>query len=109
MDTFTIARRRRTGRRGSGTATRSLAVSARGPHVRARLGAVAIMAIAAARTGTMNRDWAGHRIGELRHFFADYRPAIPYYTLRQIDARVPQLREWLDKHAGMSSTGCPSK
>jgi uncharacterized Ntn-hydrolase superfamily protein len=225
MDTFTvIGRCRRTGRLGIGTATRSLAVGARVPHVRARLGAVAIMAIAdarlgqmalrlleagskapavveelvrsdpyaeyrqlgvidadgfaAARTGAMNRDWAGHRvgeshivlgnvlvgphvldameraftadpgedleerllrgieagrdaggqhggqqsaallvyedqrfahvdlrvdvhpepIGELRRVFDAYRPAIPYYNLRQIDARVPPLQEWLEKH-----------
>ena len=108
--TFTvIGRCARTGRLGLGTATRSLAVGARVCHARARLGAVAIMAIAdarlgymalellelghkapsvidelvrdapaeyrqlgvidadgfgAARTGKMNRDWAGHRVGE---------------------------------------------
>ncbi len=220
--TFTVlARCARTGRLGVGTATRSLAVGARVPHVRARLGAVAIMAIAdarlgymalrllelgykapavidqlvagdpyaeyrqlavidgdgfsAARTGKMNRDWAGHRaresyvvlrnyltgehildameraftaspaddleerlmraieagrdaggqhggqqsaallvhddqafahvdlrvdvhpepIGELRRVFDAYRPAIPYYNLRQVDARVPPLPDWL--------------
>jgi uncharacterized Ntn-hydrolase superfamily protein len=211
----------RTGRLGIGTATRSLAVGARVTHARARLGAVAIMAIAdarlghmalkllelgykapgvidelvkgdpyaeyrqlgvidadgfaAARTGKMNRDWAGHRvgadfivlgnyltgahlldamekaftadpaedleerlmqtieagrdaggqhggqqsaallvvddrpfayvdlrvdvhpepIGELRRVFDAYRPAIPYYNLRQVDARVPPLPDWL--------------
>jgi uncharacterized Ntn-hydrolase superfamily protein len=109
--TFTVlARCARTGRLGVATTTRSLAVGARVPHVRARVGAVAIMAIAdarlgqlalrlldagykapavvdelvradpyaeyrqlgvvdgdgfaAARTGTMNRDWAGHRTGD---------------------------------------------
>ena len=220
--TFTIVGRcARTGRLGIGTATRSLAVGARVPHVRPRLGAVAIMAIAdarlgytalrllelgykapsvieelvrsdpyaeyrqlavvdadgftAARTGKMNRDWAGHRagdgyvvlgnvltgpqvldamertftataaddleerllraieagrdaggqhggqrsaallvyddrpfahldlrvdvhdepIGELRRVFDVYRPAIPYYNLRQVDARVPPLDDWL--------------
>ena len=217
----TIGRCPRTGRLGVATATRSLAVGARVPHVRARLGAVAIMAIAdarlghmavrllevgykapavieelvkadpyaeyrqlgvidadgfaAARTGAMNRDWAGHRvrdncvvlgnvltgpqvldgmeraftadpaedleerllraveagrdaggqhggqqsaallvyedrpfahvdlrvdvhgepIGELRRVFDAYRPAIPYYNLRQVDARVPPLQDWL--------------
>jgi uncharacterized Ntn-hydrolase superfamily protein len=220
--TFTaIGRCPRTGRLGIATTTRSLAVGARVPHVRARLGAVAIMAIAdarlgqtalrlletgykapavieqlvqadphaeyrqlgvldadgfgAARTGRMNRDWAGHRVGEhhvvlgnvlvgpqvldamerafladpgedleerllraieagrdaggqhggqrsaallvhddrpfahvdlrvdvhdepvgeLRRVFDVYRPAIPYYNLRQVDARVPPLDEWL--------------
>jgi uncharacterized Ntn-hydrolase superfamily protein len=220
--TFTVLGRcPRTGRLGIATATRSLAVGARVPHVRARLGAVAIMAIAdarlghtalrllelgykapavieelvkgdpyaeyrqlgvidadgfaAARTGQMNRDWAGHHvrddhivlgnvltgehvldamekaftadsaedleerllraieagrdvggqhggqqsaallvfddrpfahvdlrvdvhaepIGELRRVFDVYRPAIPYYNLRQVDARVPPLHEWL--------------
>jgi uncharacterized Ntn-hydrolase superfamily protein len=220
--TFTvIGRCARTGRLGIGTTTRSLAVGARVPHVRARLGAVAVMAIAdarlgymalrlletgykapavieelvksdpyaeyrqlgvidddgfgAARTGTMNRDWAGHRVGEnyvvlgnvligphvldametafsahpaedlearllrgieagrdaggqhggqqsaallvyddkpfahvdlrvdvhaepvgeLRRAFDVYRPAIPYYNLRQVDARVPPLHDWL--------------
>jgi uncharacterized Ntn-hydrolase superfamily protein len=217
----TIGRCPRTGRLGIATATRSLAVGARVPHVRAGLGAVAIMAIAdarlghlavrllevgykapavieelvkgdpyaeyrqlgvidadgfaAARTGAMNRDWAGHRvldncvvlgnvltgphvldameqaftadpaedleerllraveagrdaggqhggqrsaallvyedrpfahvdlrvdvhdepIAELRRVFDAYRPAIPYYNLRQVDARVPPLHDWL--------------
>lgn len=38
-------------------------------------------------------------IGELRRVFDAYRPAIAYYTLRQIDARVPALQEWLEQHA----------
>jgi uncharacterized Ntn-hydrolase superfamily protein len=224
--TFTvIGRCARTGMLGIGTATRSLAVGARVPHVRPRLGAVAIMAIAdprlghmamrflemgykapnviealvkadpyaeyrqlgiidddgfaAARTGKMNRDWAGHHagdnymvlgnvlpgapgldameaaftanpkealeerlmqsieagrdaggqhggqqsaallvydtkpfahvdlrvdvheepIGELRRVFNAFKPAIPYYNLRQVDARVPPLHEWLEEHA----------
>lgn len=224
--TFTVVGRcARTGRLGIGTSTRSLAVGARVPHARARLGAVAIMAIAdarlgytalrllelgykapsvveelvrsdpyaeyrqlavvdadgftAARTGRMNRDWAGHRagdgyvvlgnvltgpqvldameqsftgraeddleerllraieagrdaggqhggqrsaallvyddrpfahvdlrvdvhaepIGELRRVFDVYRPAIPYYNLRQVDARVPPLDDWLAARA----------
>ena len=218
----------RTGRLGIATATRSLAVGARVPHVRAGLGAVAIMAIAdarlgymalrllelgykapavieelvkgdpyaeyrqlgvidadgfaAARTGKMNRDWAGHHvrddyivlgnvltgehvldamekafaadpaedleerllrtieagrdaggqhggqqsaallvfddrpfahvdlrvdvhaepIGELRRVFDVYRPAIPYYNLRQVDARVPPLHDWLAVPAALS-------
>ena len=225
--TFTvIGRCARTGRLGVGTSTRSLAVGARVPHVRARVGAVAIMAIAdarlghlamrlletgykapavvdelvkadpyceyrqlgvldadgfaAARTGKMNRDWAGHRvgdgfivlgnvlvgphvldamerafvanaaedleerllrgieagrdaggqhggqrsaallvhddqafahvdlrvdvhaepIGELRRVFDVYRPAIPYYNLRQVDARVPPLDDWMKERGG---------
>jgi uncharacterized Ntn-hydrolase superfamily protein len=220
--TFTIVGRcARTGRLGVATATRSLAVGARVPHVRPHLGAVAIMAIAdarlgqlalrllelglkapsvvdelartdpyaeyrqlavvdddgfaAARTGKMNRAWAGHHVGpdyvalgnvllgepvveamektfaghadedleerllrsleagrdaggqhggqrsaallvhdakpfahvdlrvdvhdepvgELRRVFNVYRPAIPYYDLRQVDARVPPLDDWL--------------
>ena len=224
--TFTVLGRcARTRRLGVGTSTRSLAVGARVPHVRAHLGAVAIMAIAdarlgyqalrllemglkapavieelvrtdpyaeyrqlgvvdddgfsAARTGKMNRDWAGHRagpdhvvlgnvltservldametafladadddleerllraieagrdaggqhggqrsaallvcdtkpfarvdlrvdvhdepVGELRRVFDVYRPAIPYYDLRQVDARVPPLDDWLARRA----------
>jgi len=109
--TFTaIARCPETGKLGIATATRSLAVGARVPHVQPRLGAVAIMAIAdprlgdlamrllamgykapavidqlvaadpqheyrqlgvidddgfaAARTGQHNRDWAGHHVRE---------------------------------------------
>jgi uncharacterized Ntn-hydrolase superfamily protein len=225
--TFTVvARCPRTRRLGIGTSTRSLAVGARVPHVKARVGAVAIMAIAdarlgqfalrlldlgyrapavidelvradpyaeyrqlavidgdgfaAARTGTHNRDWAGHRvsgdcvvlgnvlvgphvldamerafvssaaedleerlmrgieagrdaggqhggqrsaallvhddqafahvdlrvdvhaepIGELRRVFDAYRPAIPYYNLRQVDARVPPLDDWMQERGG---------
>ncbi len=107
--TFTvIARCPTSGRLGIATATRSLAVGARVPHIAPRLGAAAIMAIAdprlgdtalkllalgykapgvidalvnadpqheyrqlgvidadgfaAARTGTHNRDWAGHHV-----------------------------------------------
>jgi uncharacterized Ntn-hydrolase superfamily protein len=223
--TFTIVGRcARTQKLGIATATRSLAVGARVPHVRAYLGAVAIMAIAdarlgqtalrlletgykapsvidelarldpyaeyrqlavldgdgfaAARTGRHNRDWAGHHIGpdyvalgnvltgehvvatmegafkanageeleerlmrsleagreaggqhggqrsaallvyddrpfahvdlrvdvhvepvgELRRVFDVYKPAIPYYNLRQVDARVPPLDDWLRAH-----------
>jgi uncharacterized Ntn-hydrolase superfamily protein len=219
-----VAQDARTRKLGIATATRSLAVGARVPHVKARVGAVAILAIAdarlgatalrlldlgykapgviaelvrsdpyaeyrqlavvdgdgfeAARTGTQNRAWAGHRVGEayvvvgnvlmgehvvdamertfvkhadeeledrlvraleagrdaggqhggqrsaallvyddqsfahvdlrvdvhdepvgeLRRVFDVYRPAIPYYNLRQVDARVPPLDEWLRDH-----------
>jgi uncharacterized Ntn-hydrolase superfamily protein len=34
-------------------------------------------------------------VGELRRVFDVYRPAIPYYNLRQVDARVPPLPDWL--------------
>lgn len=52
--TFTaIARCPETGKLGIATATRSLAVGARVPHVRPRLGAVAIMAIADPRLGDL--------------------------------------------------------
>ncbi|MFC1886095.1 DUF1028 domain-containing protein [Thermodesulfobacteriota bacterium] len=222
--TFTVMGRcERTEMIGMAMATRSLAVGARVPHIRSRLGAVAIMAIAdarlgytalkflemgykapgvieelvhadpyceyrqlgvidddgfaAARTGKMNRDWAGHHVGEnyivlgnvltgehvldamesvftassednledrlmqsleagrdaggqhggqqsasvhvydtkpfpyidlrvdfheepvgeLRRVFDVFKPAIPYYNLRQVDARVPPLDEWLAK------------
>lgn len=218
--TFTaIGRCPRTGALGVATATRSLAVGARVPHVAPRKGAVAIMAIAdarlgqmalrllalgykapavveqlvladpyaeyrqlgvidddgfaAARTGKNNRDWAGHHVrdgfialgnvllgepvldaieagwseapeapledrlmraiergrdaggqhggqrsaallvhddkdfarvdlrvdhhsepvGELRRVFEVYKPAIGYYTHRQVDARVKPLFE----------------
>ena len=191
--TFTVVGRcPRTGRLGVGTATRSLAVGARVPHVRAGLGGrdhgaptptpeyrqLAVVdgdGFAAARTGGKNREWAGHRVrdgrivlgsyltgehvletmeraftahpdedleerlmraieagrdaggqhggqqsaallvhedrsfahvdlrvdvhpepvGELRRVFDACRPAIPYYNLRQVDARVPPLADWL--------------
>ena len=220
--TFTImARCPDSGRLGIATATRSLAVGARVPHIRSRLGAVSIMAIAdprlgdtalrfletgykapnvidalvagdpyaeyrqlgvidddgfiAARNGKMNRDWTGYHIGdnhialgnvllgehvleaiesgfladpgdpledrlmrgleagrdaggqhggqrsaailvydakpfahvdlrvdihdepvgELRRVYDAFRPAIPYYNLRLVDARVPPLDDWL--------------
>ncbi len=32
---------------------------------------------------------------ELRRIFDLYRPAIPYYNMRQVDPRVPGLDEWL--------------
>lgn len=34
-------------------------------------------------------------IEELRRIFDHYRPAIPYYDLRQVDPRVPPLDDWL--------------
>jgi uncharacterized Ntn-hydrolase superfamily protein len=34
-------------------------------------------------------------VGELRRIFEAYRPAIPYYDLRQVDPRVPPLDQWL--------------
>jgi len=36
-------------------------------------------------------------VAELRRVFDVYRPAIPYYDLRQVDARVPPLDEWLQR------------
>lgn len=225
--TFTImARCEKTGRLGIATATRSLAVGARVPHIRSRLGAVSIMAIAdprlgdtalrfleigykapkvidalvagdpyaeyrqlgvidddgfvAARNGEMNRDWTGYHIGdghiamgnyltgehvldameeaflansddpledrlmrgieagrdaggqhggqrsaailvhrdkpfaevdlrvdvhdepvgELRRVYDVFRPAIPYYNWRLVDARVPPLDDWLAEQNG---------
>jgi uncharacterized Ntn-hydrolase superfamily protein len=220
--TFTIvARCKRTGMLGIGTATNALCVGVRVPFIKERLGAVAIMAIAderlgptalrllelgykapgaieqlvisdpyaeyrqlaivdddgfsAARTGAENKHWSGHRLGdgyvvlgnaiageqvidamegaylddpdedleerlmraieagrdaggqpngqrsaallvydrksfsrvdlrvdihdspeaELRRIFDIYRPAIPYYDMRQVDPRVPHLDDWL--------------
>jgi len=224
--TFTIvARCKRTGMLGIGTATNAFCVGVRVPFIRERSGAVAIMAIAderlgptalrlldlgykapgvieqlviadpfaeyrqlavvdddgfaAARTGAENNDWSGHRIGdnyvvlgnaiagepvldameaayldepdddlearlmlaieagrdaggqpngqrsaallvydkksysrvdlrvdihdapeaELRRVFDRYRPAIPYYAMRQTDPRVPRLDDWLAEHS----------
>ena len=224
--TFTVvARCKRTGMLGIGTATNAFCVGVRVPFIRERGGAIAIMAIAderlgpiglrmldlgykapgvieqlvvadpyaefrqlavvdddgfaAARTGAENNDWAGHRIGdnyvvlgnaiageqvidameeayladpeedleerlmlaveagrdaggqpngqrsaallvydkksysrvdlrvdihdepeaELRRVFDRYRPAIPYYDMRQNDPRVPRLDDWLAENS----------
>ena len=32
--------------------------------------------------------------------FDVYRPAIPYYNLRQVDARVPPLDDWMRERGG---------
>lgn len=37
---------------------------------------------------------------ELRRIFDYYRPAIPYYDMRQVDPRVPHLDVWLAENAG---------
>lgn len=37
---------------------------------------------------------------ELRRVFDLYRPAIPYYNMRQVDPRVQGLDAWLAEHAG---------
>jgi hypothetical protein len=34
----------------------------------------------------------------LRRVFDAYRPAIAYYNLRQVDARVPPMPDWLRDH-----------
>jgi uncharacterized Ntn-hydrolase superfamily protein len=34
-------------------------------------------------------------VGELRRVFGAYRPAIPYYAIRQVDPTVGSLDEWL--------------
>jgi len=39
----------------------------------------------------------GARCGGPRVFDA-YRPAIPSYNLRQVDARAPPLPDWLREH-----------
>jgi uncharacterized Ntn-hydrolase superfamily protein len=36
---------------------------------------------------------------ELRRIFDTYRPAIPYYNMRQVDPRVPGLDAWLAENA----------
>jgi len=36
---------------------------------------------------------------ELRRIFDIYRPAIPYYNMRQVDPRVPGLDDWLAANA----------
>lgn len=35
---------------------------------------------------------------ELRRVFDIYRPAIPYYNMRQVDPHVPHLDSWLAEH-----------
>jgi uncharacterized Ntn-hydrolase superfamily protein len=45
-------------------------------------------------------DLHAEPVGELRRVFDAYRPAIPYYTLRQVDPRVPPLDEWLAAYGG---------
>ncbi len=37
-------------------------------------------------------------VAELRRIFDIYRPAIPYYEMRQVDPRVMSLDDWLAKH-----------
>jgi uncharacterized Ntn-hydrolase superfamily protein len=37
-------------------------------------------------------------VGELRRMFNLYRPSIPYYDMRQVDPRVPNLDDWLREH-----------
>ena len=152
--TFTaIGRCPRTGRLGVGTATRSLAVGARVCHVRARLGAVAIMAIAdarlghtalrllelghkapsvvdelvradpyaeyrqlgvidadgfaAARTGKMNRDWAGHQISatELARASVDMPLAAPSIITNGTSVgRRPASGSWARASAWVANT-----
>ncbi len=37
-------------------------------------------------------------VAELRRIFDIYRPAIPYYDMRQVDPRVMSLDDWLAEH-----------
>lgn len=42
-------------------------------------------------------------VGELRRAFDAFRPAIPYYNLRQVDP--PGARRWLEEHPGVRAHG----
>ncbi len=87
--TFTVLGRcPRTGRLGIATATRSLAVGARVPHVRAALGAVAIMAIADARLGYMALRLLelGHKAPAVIEELVKGDPYAEYRQLGVIDA-----------------------
>jgi len=92
--TFTvIGRCARTGRLGIGTTTRSLAVGARVPHVRARLGAVAIMAIADARLGYMALRLleTGYKAPAVIEELVKGDPYAEYRQLGVIDELVPSV------------------
>lgn len=39
-------------------------------------------------------------VGELRRVYDFYRPTIPYYNWRMVDARVPKLDDWLAEQHG---------
>lgn len=39
-------------------------------------------------------------VGELRRVYDIYRPTIPYYNWRLVDARVPRLDDWLAERQG---------
>ncbi|MEM9682819.1 MAG: DUF1028 domain-containing protein [Pseudomonadota bacterium] len=41
-------------------------------------------------------------VGELRRVYDIYRPTIPYYNWRLVDARVPRLDDWLAEQQGKS-------
>jgi hypothetical protein len=46
-------------------------------------------------------------VAEQRRVFDVYRPAIPYCNLRQVDARVPLLNDWLAARGQPSSDRSP--
>ncbi len=87
--TFTIlARCPRTGAFGIATSTRSLAVGTRVPHVRPRLGAVAIMASADPRLGylALRLLEMGHKAAKVIDELVSTDPFAEYRQLAVIDA-----------------------
>ena len=41
-------------------------------------------------------------VGELRRIYDEYKLAIPYYNLRQVDATVPPLDDWLERRGSFN-------
>lgn len=58
-----------------------------------QLGVIDADGFAAARTGKMNRDWAGHRVGDNFIVLGNYLTGA--HLLDAMDARVPPLPDWL--------------
>jgi uncharacterized Ntn-hydrolase superfamily protein len=86
--TFTIvARCERTGMLGIGTATSALAVGVRVPHVRARLGAVAVMAHGEERLGHLGIKLLemGHKAFGVVEQLATWDPYAEYRQLGVVD------------------------
>lgn len=66
-----------------------------GQHGGQRSAAILVYGAKAFAEVNLRVDLHPEPVGELRRIFDAYKPAIPYYNLRQVDPTVPPLDDWL--------------
>ena len=76
-----------------------------GQHGGQRSAAIQVYGAKAFAEVNLRVDLHPEPVGELRRIFDAYRPAIPYYNLRQVDPTVPPLDDWLAKRGQAIDAG----